>query len=81
VASNTNTAPYQASVASSDADDVAATVLSIDTAYAESLAVINEGNAMLASLGSSAADDTIIGSEMAHKKRSAIDELNEDPNL
>jgi hypothetical protein len=43
VASNMNVAP--------DADDIAATVLlSIGTAYTESLEAIDEGNAMLASL-------------------------------
>jgi hypothetical protein len=74
VASHTNAALYQA-VASSDADDIAATVLSIDTEYTDNLAAIKEGNVMLASLGSSdAADETTMGSEMAHKKRSAVDE-------
>jgi ClpP class serine protease len=58
---------------------------SIDEAYAESLATIAEGNAMLASIEISAADDTIMRGETAHLKRS-VDELNDldpviDPDL
>jgi ClpP class serine protease len=81
VASNNNAAPDQ--VASDDG--IAATIFSIDEAYAESVATIAEGNAMLASIGSSAAEDTIMGGETAHRKRS-VDESNDvepviDPDL
>jgi ClpP class serine protease len=81
VASNNNAAPVQ--VASDDG--IAATIFSIDEAYAESLATIAEGNAMLASIEISAADDTIMRGETAHLKRS-VDELNDldpviDPDL
>ncbi len=68
-------------------DGIAATVNAAETAYAESLAAINEGRAMLASLGasgvgSSSAGDTIMGGETAHKKRGAVDDLNDvDPDL
>jgi hypothetical protein len=50
VASKTNAAPDQEA---SD-DGIAANIFSIDEAYAESLATIAKGNAMLALIGSSA---------------------------
>jgi hypothetical protein len=73
VASYTDADPDQ--VASDDG--IAATMLSIDMAYTASLAAIPRRNAMLASIGSSAADDTIMGGKTAQKKLSAVDELND----
>ena len=59
-------------------DGIDATVMSIDTAYAESLAAISKGNTILASFASvgSSAGDTIMGGKTAHKKCGADYELN-----
>jgi hypothetical protein len=68
-------------------DGIAATVSSIDEAYAESSAIIAKGNALLTQmLAQSAAEadsnDTSMAGEAALGNRSAVDELNDvDPKL
>jgi hypothetical protein len=48
-----------------------ATFSAIDSAYVESRMAIEEGKAILSQIG---ADDTMMGDETAHKKRSATDD-------
>jgi hypothetical protein len=54
-----------------------ATFSAIDSAYEESRLAIKEGRAVISEIGasaSSATDDTMMGDETAHKKRSAIED-------